>query len=92
MFWFSFRQPTEFELKIACWFFGTILVSTLITYVILSETDVKKCRKICEEKGYNHSIYIPSDEGITDPECKCCNLVETEDGAILEDCIEVDLY
>ena len=90
MFWFSFRPPSGFELKIAFWFFGIIAALTLVSYLILSVTDVKKCTTICEEKGYNYSSYVPSHSGITEPECNCCNKIKTENGVVYQDCIEVD--
>jgi hypothetical protein len=90
MFWFFSRQPSEFELKIAYWFFGIAAALTLASYIILSETDVKECKKICKKKGYNYSNYIPSIDDITKPECNCCNKIKTGNGVVIKDCIEVD--
>ena len=77
------RSPTPFEIKIFSWFFFPSVLLTLISYLILSETDVKKCRKVCKEKGYNFYIYTPSDDyGIIQSKCECCNKIRDSLGTV----------
>jgi hypothetical protein len=53
-------------------------------------TDVKKCNKICKEKGLNNSNYIPPDDyGIKEAKCECCNKIKTDSGTYFKNCIEV---
>lgn len=80
--WFLAEKPRSFELKIAMWLFAILVVITVISLIFISETDVKECKKDCTEKGFENSIYVPSQKG-KEAECKCYNKVKTENGIIL---------
>jgi len=92
MFGIGVRPPSQFELKIFSWIFYVSIIITLFYYLIISQTDIKKCQKLCKNKGFNHTIYIPSDKyGIREPECKCCNKVKENGGTYFKDCEDVNL-
>ncbi len=92
IFGFISKWPTPFELRLFSILFALTVAAAVLFYAILSETDVKKCRKACKELGFNYRIYTPPGEyGVSGATCECCKKAIHEGHVRIEDCEKVPL-
>ena len=76
------KKGNSWERKITFWAFAVVITIVALILVYDSQTNVKDCTISCENKGFERSLYVKGDHG-RKPECKCFNMVETEDGTIM---------
>lgn len=70
------RKSSEFEKKIG-WFVFLIIVTAFVIFLVYdSQTNVKKCKKQCDKKGFERSLYV-------EKHCECFKMVKTEKGEIM---------
>lgn len=76
------KKEAEWERKVSFGIYAAIAAIVAIILVYSSETEVKDCKKNCQKKGFDRSLYVPENKG-RKSECKCYKMVETEEGTIM---------